>query len=599
MNYPIKTNQLIANFDYSKIDELYDIYKITNEKGFSKSPYILDSPVLENSVLSVCYTLGQSFYILLKKKLDNKEVIKSIIENSSKSDELTFERVDSTNVYRNILLQLFFNALKSPKSEILSFNNLTGHLYVFHPELIQRRKFKGKSVICQIPCIDFKVDIDLSIQLRLTTFTSLRYKKQLECNKIDELPKYALSFGNSFRRKLKDDKEDVFVIRQFPGKKNEIPFLDMENLNKFSKSKIGLLEEIISLFNSNYSDIIQISFKEIYDYNSIDYTRKKAVENEKAILNCLNKKNIRIVDLVDDKYSKGLIDYIVELFKNKYNINVIKSETVLQNSYNICVIHNKEYYDGVNDPHDIKYKNTTVQHVTLEDFADNAQSALSTIVHEILIKEDLNNRKITLFDWEKMNFDSKMTFAKYIIGKDVDRYFFMDIEKDGSFTIKEEKLDLINMSEHIELINAFNDGKKRFDKFKDLVMDSIENINIIHETPFFTIPEMKKIKFELSNGNTYLRNKEMRDELISSCTETKYYVDKNEGYYFSGVIGNGMRAKITNSANIRRIEAYNNSDLFFEDILNLMSVTFVRNNQLTVMPFPFKYLNEFINQIQK
>lgn len=43
------------------------------------------------------------------------------------------------------------------------------------------------------------------------------------------------------------------------------------------------------------------------------------------------------------------------------------------------------------------------------------------------------------------------------------------------------------------------------------------------------------------------------------------------------------------------IEPYNESKLFFDSLVPLMSVPFVRNNQLTVIPFPFKYLREYIN----
>ena len=109
MNYPIKTNQLIVEYDYSKINDEYDIYKITNDKFFTRNAHIFDSPLIEKGVLSVCYTYGKSFYILLKKRIENKDVIRSIIDNSKYANELTFERVDSQNVYKNVLLQFYLD----------------------------------------------------------------------------------------------------------------------------------------------------------------------------------------------------------------------------------------------------------------------------------------------------------------------------------------------------------------------------------------------------------------------------------------------------------------------------------------------------------
>ena len=53
------------------------------------------------------------------------------------------------------------------------------------------------------------------------------------------------------------------------------------------------------------------------------------------------------------------------------------------------------------------------------------------------------------------------------------------------------------------------------------------------------------------------------------------------------------------AVHIRKLEKYQNAPSFLTKILPLMYVTFVRNNQLTVIPFPFKYLREHINSLQK
>ena len=65
-------------------------------------------------------------------------------------------------------------------------------------------------------------------------------------------------------------------------------------------------------------------------------------------------------------------------------------------------------------------------------------------------------------------------------------------------------------------------------------------------------------------------------------------------YYFVGTVGLGMQSTVANAANIRRIESYNGAPLFFEKLLPLMNVDFVHNERLTVKPFPFKYLAEWV-----
>ena len=96
-------------------------------------------------------------------------------------------------------------------------------------------------------------------------------------------------------------------------------------------------------------------------------------------------------------------------------------------------------------------------------------------------------------------------------------------------------------------------------------------------------------------GDNQVRNKTSIDELFPAVTDIKSFdTNGNSLYYFSGIIGAGMKRLIPTAANIRMVDTYRHSKLFFNDLLKLMAVTFVRNGQLTIMPFPFKYLIEFI-----
>ena len=65
-----------------------------------------------------------------------------------------------------------------------------------------------------------------------------------------------------------------------------------------------------------------------------------------------------------------------------------------------------------------------------------------------------------------------------------------------------------------------------------------------------------------------------------------------------GEIGEGMRNSISHSTNIRQIVRYKDAPDFFEQLLPLMSVSFVKNGQLTVIPFPYKYLREYIKTVK-
>ena len=257
---------------------------------------------------------------------------------------------------------------------------------------------------------------------------------------------------------------------------------------------------------------------------------------------------------------------------------------------NFCILHNAMYYDENNDPYKKAYADVAVQHITLEDFMGNANAAIITIIHEILIKQDIIDKRFSLFDWNETAFKSEIAFGMRTRINDVERYFFMTIKPDGTFIFEEKKLDLFNMDDYTDCINIFLDNSD----VAGIVKYSNGDINIIKDTSWFTIPEIETIRSELSMGNTYLRGKEKRKELLSSIVDIKLFEKDDCKYYFSGIIGEGMRTNVNTAANIRKIEGYKNSKVRFDEMLQLLSVTFVRNGQLTVLPFPFKYLRKYI-----
>lgn len=112
------------------------------------------------------------------------------------------------------------------------------------------------------------------------------------------------------------------------------------------------------------------------------------------------------------------------------------------------------------------------------------------------------------------------------------------------------------------------------------------------------MPELTEIKTLLLNGDNKLCGKERREALLSSCLDIKMYEESDAKNYFVGTIGEGMRWNIHRAANISKVEGYNDAPIIFEKLLPLMNVTFVHNGQLTVVPFPFKYLREYIKQLK-
>lgn len=114
---------------------------------------------------------------------------------------------------------------------------------------------------------------------------------------------------------------------------------------------------------------------------------------------------------------------------------------------------------------------------------------------------------------------------------------------------------------------------------------------------YFTLPNFSDIHKELASGNTFLRGKEYKETLFSACLDIKYFEKDGAVYYFVGKISQNVGYKFHVAANIRKIVAFRDHPLFFTSLLPLMNITFVHNGQLSAIPFPFKYLREYIASV--
>lgn len=89
--------------------------------------------------------------------------------------------------------------------------------------------------------------------------------------------------------------------------------------------------------------------------------------------------------------------------------------------------------------------------------------------------------------------------------------------------------------------------------------------------------------------------KEIKEEYFGSLMDIKYFYNYDKLYYFVGTKSTSLNLSLHNACLIREVVA-TGGEIFFEQLMKLLAVEFVRNGQYTVLPFPFKYLNEYIRQ---
>lgn len=687
-----RTNKLMLTIDFEKLNEKYDIFKITtSDKYISEGSYILDMPSLK--LKSIFYSGNSKDLYLLANKYDNLfQTIKDYISIQPNGDKLSIEKISLKNEKYPYYIagNLFLNSLNNGNSDEFKFNNLTGKLYCFNSNknFIEKRKDQqGNQYISRITALQIKIDYNMCLCLNVKTFTNYRLKGLINFSKShknwNNYPKYTLSKPYNFLKRVmpneKDntihiDIKDTFIPRQIKNDKKSIPFFKFDSLSQFFQSKIGMLYKAIDLFNKNYSDIIKIDFQTINDYISLEPksngTQLKELTNN--VYNQVSSTGVRIIDCIQDETSKLIVDNLATKLKDDYKIKdlkVIKKPS--KNKLNLKLVHESNYYkdSSQNDPYS-NDKNYITQHITDESCNTINDAILKNTLKELIIKKDLIQNKISLIDWSKYNYQKDWIFGL----KDDVSFYFIIVHPNGFFDFKVMENDLFSMNEYQKYINCFNDTS-----IEGIIVNPNNDINCIKNTNQFTIPEFEEIynklyeltdnsnietcklleyikefennpkfknlkttqidnlnlfKTELQDNNTiscnrlrnlksklgktfigfiedkiyndynivlvnHLREKANRDMLLSSETDIKYFELNGKQYYFVGYTGTGMNNKLTTSCCIREISALDNGEIFFKELLPLMDVLFVQYGQLTVTPFPFKYLREYIRQQKK
>ena len=351
----------------------------------------------------------------------------------------------------------------------------------------------------------------------------------------------------------------------------------------------------------------------------------------------LKGKKINIVDVINDNAShnfcKQLKTAIESIFtKKEYflkNDNVLDftvdfSDKEERDCLTLRIIHSKSYYESTKeeDPYKL-FTDRPVQHVTFDDFPKNkkskgheamendlAESACIVLLNELLVRFDLianDEKSISLIDWTSYGFKDDWKFC-LCEEKEIDRskktkenhYYSMLITPNGHFEVKEvlqESQSEFSFCDEIFAMNNMNAEihNKSDEKYSGLIMNSNGEINIIQGTPYFMLPSVKEVCSAVKSMEIN-KKKETLEKMFAGCLDIYYKKNEEESceYYSVGQIGSGMNSKIERSARIRKIIPHKKSELFFKDVLNTMNVSFVRQGQLTIMPFPFKYLREWI-----
>lgn len=138
-----------------------------------------------------------------------------------------------------------------------------------------------------------------------------------------------------------------------------------------------------------------------------------------------------------------------------------------------------------------------------------------------------------------------------------------------------ETLKTYGYKETVETIRSGFDLRGKSSILKEL------NDEIHSQLDYFIWPPIRTVEYERSYGNI----------LHINCFE-----DKGKNYYFVGVPKKGIStAPIARTTKIREFVLSRKSAIQFLEIRDLFDIDLVKNGTMTVYPFPFKLLREYID----
>lgn len=566
-------NQLKVDFQYMQIDSEFDFYLIsTTEKYIPFGAKCLDFE--GGKIESLAFENGKSLYIMLRKKrLSRLDLVKQL-----DNEKLFIKQVSASAIPRYILFRLFLYSLNNFSSENLSFNNLTGKFYIYKPEWMKRNR-------SSFTAIGINVDSDMNILVEAATFA--KYSLFKKNKKLTEYPKYVFSNKNcSLRRAFDVSSDEVYIKKGIFNKKAEIPFLIM-NKEGLTNNKVYYLYYTLDLLKRKFKEVLDFSFSEFLVEKSIGVERDKRFM-EYALYEIGNLE-VNFVNAADgSEYEEEFEDLTCKIRESIRTSNIRISKSIEKVKANILLIHNKEYYEQLEypDPYKTFDRSAVVQCVTVEDSAekiiDDNDAIINTIIKEVVIKNDILCKKhISLDNWSSYGFSCDWIFGKEKDGK----HYFIVIHPDGSFELYNKVDDFSSFD--VKILNKCSDYlTDNKGKEKTIIASANGDINFITRTNRYPLPSKEIFEQEVLS-----RSKESREKFLAGVVDINLY--ENGAYYSVGIKGSGMDTKIIRAPHLYKVEVVSGKNII-ENILSTLSATFVKYKSFTVLPYPIKYLNEYI-----
>lgn len=655
----IMTNELLAKFNYAKINQDYDFYiGSTEQSKIAMNAEFLDFNDLEKINALVFATPIQWVIMTKKAQVTCQELVKNT-QLFVGPLNISITQKQAQEIEKNILIQLFLSTLSQKITQPYIYNNLSGKIFVYHPSWIIKNNVS-------LDCLQISVDTQMYLHLDACKFTTLRYKNKMVFTKhaLTDYPQYEWTKQRHLCRVKQSNQGRTtnLIQKAIKGKQGKIAFLDIASQQTFEKTKMGILYNLFLLIDKEFNQYFKLSFKSYQNLNPLHYQLYEITTWKDALARKVLEKGVALLDLVQNSDSQTYLQELMKALQRLYpSVDCILAKKTSNKRLNLRYVHNREVYHPDSEGYEIKFASQGVHPLTQADFDVSAKATIETLLKDMIVKEDLNNNRLTLIDWQSFGFKDDWWFMLQAERK----HYAMIIHPDGTFEITSDCARLLGTKVYAEFLNpevlcAFKDDLGNINLIKDVGLQALPDFNAlgklfdeavmsneinstwlnnffkrcldlasddnirqeilanIQEIDYnqeYTIKELVRIfnKAEVRQilSKVFYEQTEkylypyLRDQ-IGRTTKNKELIDieyiqvsMTKGYYCIGVVGGGLRTRVTQANIIREIIAINNGPLLVEKLFNFTGMEFVRFGMLTVIPFPFKYLCEYFIQKRK
>ena len=511
----ILTNKLKIDFHIEAIKRDFVFIRLKRDKenkwwGAEE----LDRIIGENyQAISVGY--GKYAYAMFAKQTNNTYELLQKLKTDDNFAYVSAIEVEPQAVYNGneecicavTLARLLLNSLGSSRSRFkqLHFSNLTGALLKV-PSLtnnLQDVIYVAEISLSHNDTEENQFLLNVSVVSYRKKISILKEYKDAELKKILKRPEYVFNSGtSSLRRWLpcegkEADAKQTYIKKGKTGTKLQTNFLNFGSKKKFDESRAGIIYQVLQSIEEHLSEYMSVKFCPLEVEDSMEL-KNTLLKHKKQLHSQLHEQKINIVDRVNNEDSAYLASelkkFLISYVTNEQLITFGKDD--IQEAFNFRIIHDAAFYKtmGIDDEYLASNDKFQRQNITIESTQNFTNPVIKTLIKEQLIKRDISNRKLNLFDWEKLQLNGVWTFAAW--DDEENHLIFMEIQPNGDFEFhKIDGIDIFNwdkFDKYQDLMTDTASGKKR-KNLEGIVISDTGDINQIFLTDEITIPKLSQI----------------------------------------------------------------------------------------------------------